>query len=1074
MTSSLVGRDRPLGVLQDAVERAVAGRGGLTLVAGEAGIGKTTLLAASAQHARVAGAIVLGGSAWEGDGVPGLWPWAQVARALERSVPASEWARCCEAAGPGIERLLGVAPGDDGPAGDASFAVLDAVATLLIEASRVHALLIVLDDLHWADVATVRVLAFLVRQVTFEAVAIFAAYRDVEVDAVDHPLRDVVHDLAASATTVRVSGLDRDAIGAIIEREVGAVDDASIDEMYRRTGGNPFFAQQTAQLWSATGSAHAMPAGVRDAIDRRLARLPTSCVEVLATAALVGTVFELAIVGNACGLEPRAVRDAVDDAERAGLVVTIDTSCARFVHDLVREALVASSADEAPARHVGILRALTNATVREPEAFAARVAHHAYAARGELDDDEVQHALRRAAGAATSRGAVEEAAMQLSRALECTPEEDDVRVPVMLELGAAQQRAGLLDEARATYLAVAEKARVAASAEWLARAALGIHGLGLVLTDDVAADVALLVEADAVVADDPMLARSALGAKLIAALSRARSHLLGEDREESERLSEVAVARARECNDDEALAFCLLARHDAIWNAGNADERRALADEMTAASHRLHDPEIELQASVLRMTALLEEGDPRGLEEHRRFVTLAERARLPRFRYFARSREATIATLVGDFLAARAFADDAKALAERIGEVDAYGAWVDQRWAIARMQRRLDEVDAIIAEIRTPGDPHVAMLECVAAIDRGDVNLARTLRPEIEELGARWPRWAALMWATSRAELAVAMGDEAERAAVRRDLESLRAYWAVLGGAVVINGPLAYWAAALDRALGRTDDAIAGFEDARRAAERLGARPWSAVAMVALAGALVDRSFGDDVSRASDLLDEVEQSATLMDMQGALDDAAVVRKRISEASTVPVVATEPAEFRREGDVWTLTFGGRTARLADAKGLRDLQTLLAHAGEEVTAIALLDPSRDAEAATAGRRLGSDLVIDDRARVEYRARLERLDEDIADALARHADDRAVELETERDALVDELRRATGLGGRSRRLGDEYERARKTVSARIRDTLRRLDEQHPELAAHLRARVTTGNSCRYDRDPVITWQF
>jgi hypothetical protein len=118
------------------------------------------------------------------------------------------------------------------------------------------------------------------------------------------------------------------------------------------------------------------------------------------------------------------------------------------------------------------------------------------------------------------------------------------------------------------------------------------------------------------------------------------------------------------------------------------------------------------------------------------------------------------------------------------------------------------------------------------------------------------------------------------------------------------------------------------------------------------------------------------------------------------------------------------------------------------------------------------MGGDAVLDDTAKAAYRRRLAELDERIDHALDGHDDRRAAELDQERQALIDELRRATGLGGRSRRLGDRAERARKAVLERIRDTLRRLDRAHPELAEHLRASVSTGASCRYQPPTSTAW--
>ncbi len=185
------------------------------------------------------------------------------------------------------------------------------------------------------------------------------------------------------------------------------------------------------------------------------------------------------------------------------------------------------------------------------------------------------------------------------------------------------------------------------------------------------------------------------------------------------------------------------------------------------------------------------------------------------------------------------------------------------------------------------------------------------------------------------------------------------------------------------------------------------------------------------------------------------------------------VALHAGEFRRDGAVWQLTYAGRTVHLPDAKGLRDLRLLLGSPGSDVPAARLLAPEGGEEVAVA-HGLGGDEVLDERARAAYKRRLETLDEEIDRATRLGQDERAAEHDRERQALLDELRAAAGLAGRSRRLGDDAERARKTVTARIRDTLRKLDARHPELARHLRASVSTGARCSYRPEELTSWRL
>ncbi len=180
-----------------------------------------------------------------------------------------------------------------------------------------------------------------------------------------------------------------------------------------------------------------------------------------------------------------------------------------------------------------------------------------------------------------------------------------------------------------------------------------------------------------------------------------------------------------------------------------------------------------------------------------------------------------------------------------------------------------------------------------------------------------------------------------------------------------------------------------------------------------------------------------------------------------------------AEFRRNGPVWQLRWDGVTVHVPDAKGLRDLHSLLGLPGADVPAVRLLAPEGGDLVVAAGQ-LGGDPVLDEEAKRRYKEHLDRLDAEIDRAAARDDTQQVEKYGRERQALLDELRTAAGLGGRTRRLGDQTERARKTVTARIRDTLRKLDTLHPALAAHLKASVTTGTTCAYRPEHSPDWRL
>jgi hypothetical protein len=589
----------------------------------------------------------------------------------------------------------------------------------------------------------------------------------------------------------------------------------------------------------------------------------------------------------------------------------------------------------------------------------------------------------------------------------------------------------------------------------VARAALGQHRLG---NPDVGTrrEIERMDEALALLERREGAADPALTARVLAAASMARTHVALEQETAAE-LGERAVALARAAGDDETLGWCLLAHHDSIWEPGTAAARVAVLDELSAAARRAPDRELDALAAFLRSLALLELGRTEALDAFATFTALTEQTRLPRHRFLALSRRGTLDLLAGRFDAARAAFDDALAFGERTGEVDRAWMWRDQVWSLELLR---GEVDKALAAARgaVPGDPFTRVLEALTAAHRGDADEALSRGRDVDDLLRRLPRRFDSMRLVFEAQVAAATADPERCAAARAALAPLADRWAVHSGGGIVWGPMALWLALVDAAEQRWDDAVRGCCTAVEAADRLGARPWSVLARAHLAAALRGRAAPDDAERAADLLAAARRDAAELGMAAALPTA-------DEAPAGGNV------LRLEGGVWTVRFAGRTAHVKDAKGLHDLRVLLARPGAEVAAVDLLNPVGD-RAVAARRRFGADPVLDERARDAYRSRLRALDGEIRDALDRGADRHAASLDRERAALLDELRRSAGLGGRARRLGDDTERARQAVTARIRDTIRRLRSVHPELAEHLAASVATGTYCRYQPQPPVSW--
>jgi hypothetical protein len=191
--------------------------------------------------------------------------------------------------------------------------------------------------------------------------------------------------------------------------------------------------------------------------------------------------------------------------------------------------------------------------------------------------------------------------------------------------------------------------------------------------------------------------------------------------------------------------------------------------------------------------------------------------------------------------------------------------------------------------------------------------------------------------------------------------------------------------------------------------------------------------------------------------------------RLSEQALEGLLATPadqvPNELRTVNGVRLLSFHGTQAQLPDSKGLGDIAVLIGAHVADVHVFTLVGHKL--------ARMGADPVLDERAKAAFKSRLDGLAREIDAADAAGSPERAEKLCSERDVLIRELAVAAGLGGRDRRLGDEAERARKTVSARVRDALSKIEHVHPELATHLRSALRMGTTCSYTPAEPTTWK-
>jgi predicted ATPase len=1016
-TDGLIGRNEAMAVLRASFDQAASGRGQLVLIGGEAGIGKTAVAVAAADHASAQGALVLWGRCSETEGAPAFWPWAQMVRAA-----ADAGARPPEAVeGLGWAAMAGVEPAgvSDAASSRARFRLFDALTRFVATLAESRPVVVVIEDLHWADPDSLALGEFAARQLSGRRVLLLGTYRDEEATG-------QLRHLAGAANLISLSGLGpadvRELMARLLRREPGEDEGR---RMWGRTSGNPLFVRELTRLAAirdvtdATELAAPGADSVRDIIERRLARLPQDCVLTLAAASLDAPVLRPGLLQDALGIDVGA---HLEQAEAAGVLVRTETGL-RFFHDLFREVLATGlTADARAGLHLCLARALGEQDAASGLAHPAELAAHLCAVALTSPDPALRSAAvrhsRAAATDATSRLAFADAAIQLERALPFLDTDSATRVDVLLELGEARRKAGRLALARAAYLDGAALAQTRGDNAALARAALGLHAVGAKTGPSTEREQTIRLlqqaaETTGLTGELPALLNAALGQDLYHSLDASRTR-------QARQLAQHAVTLARGSGDPWTLAHCLITAHDVRWRPGSARDRLAVLDELLVLARQLRDADLTAQTRLLRATALLELGSPAVHTELDLFCREAEQLGDAPARWDAQSRRAASALLTGRLAEADTLISAAGRAAEDMGSADAIWVHDIQRWELARFQagrgsyRRRPNTEPPVES----WPPWLALQVAEAGdLERATLVMAGFTVEQSDGPGATigYDLW----FPSIAAEAAARHGTSDLRRQLYERLLPLAGTHVVCGATVAYAGAVDHYLGLLAASLGEPGDAAAHLTTATAQHHQIGASAWAQLS--------------------------------------ALEQARL-------GQTTPATAA-PNRFQRDGAVWHITYHGKTIRMPDAKGLRDIATLLARPREPVSAAQL------AGLVALG---GAAPVLDDRARAAYKARLTELDEDIDDATIDNDFDRAARAAAERDALVGELTRALGLGGRSRRLGDDAERARKAVTARIYHAIDRLQQYHPDLAAHLRAAICTGTACTYQPAQAVDWNL
>jgi eukaryotic-like serine/threonine-protein kinase len=844
-----VGRERELAELEDRLEAALAGRGGLALLAGEPGIGKSRLADELTVRARARGAEVLVGRCWEAGGAPAYWPWVQ---ALRTHVRETEPQVLREQLGPGAGEVAQILPElrelypdlpEPAPAESdgARFRLFDAIAQLLRRASSSTPLVLGLDDLHAADEPSLLLLQFVAREAGSTPLLVVGAYRDVD-PVPSASLTSVLAELSREPNVLRITlgGLDTDAVGELVERVASQLASVALTEaLALRTEGNPLFVSETLRLLALehdvtepSAAGLAIPPSLRDVITRRLGHLSDDCAVLLPAAAVLGREFAVDTLAWMEGVGEDELLERLDAAVAARVITDVPGTdgLLRFAHVLIRDALYDGLTPAGRRRlHRRAVEALETLHAEGSGPHLAELALHALA--GHELEKGVDYATR-AGDRALALLAYEEAVRLYQAALAALRRlrtaDDAARCELLLALGEARSRAGDGPGSKETFLDAAAIAEQLGLAGPLARAALGYGGRMLVVRagrDERL--VPLLEKALALLDSDQVELRIRLLSRLAGACRDEPSPL------RRDALSREAVDLARDAGNDVALAFALEGRAAAILSPVTLDEVIGLGAELVAVGARIGDGERVGQGhSYLVMTRLALGDLEAAMEGIERQRSIARELAQPLQLWQIAVDEAMLELNAGRLEEAAAATERAFVIGARAIPELAVAATTFQRYLIADFRGDLEPVEP---QMRSVVAEHPARRVFACALAHIHARQGRDAEAGLELDALAGDHLAQLPFDQ---EWLVAISLLAETAALLGRVDVAPGlYDALLPYAPLtaidlpegMRGSVSRYLGQLAALLGNWDAARSHFEEAVAANTRMGAAPWLAL-----------------------------------------------------------------------------------------------------------------------------------------------------------------------------------------------------------------------------------------------------
>ena len=761
----VIGRENELALLDTAAKRVAAGEEReLILLAGEPGQGKTTLVSEFARHVHERGMTVLLGRCDEEVGAP-YRPFqealshlvAHVDEELLRTHVASHGGELARMV-PALGQRLGELPLPQTTDPDTErYLLYAAVMGLLEEASRQRPVVLVLDDLHWADKPSLQLLRHVVANSSASRLLILGTYRDGELSAA-HPLTEALaalHREPAGVSTIDLLGLDDTGVIAFMESAAGhELDDAGVGlahQLYRETDGNPFFVSEILRNLSESGDIVQdattgrwttketegplnLPHSVRTVIGTRVSRLGEGATKVLSTASVIGRDFDLDLLAETTKVDEDELIDLLEEAQHAAVVNELPNSPGRynFSHALVQHTLYEDlGATRRTRLHKAVGEAIERLYGEHSDARLGELARHFLLATRPTDADKAISYARRAGEAALVALAPDDAVRYFSQALELAGRGVSVdptgRIDLLIGLGTAQRQAGIASF-RENLLEAARGARELGDTDRLVAAALAnsrgwFSALGQVdaeKVDVIEGALHALPETD-----------SPERARLLATLCSEINYHSPLERRLA--LANEAKAIARRLGDRATFVDVVSRCCNALAAPSTLATELADLAEVFAAASDLDDPVALLPAATVGGALAVRAGNFELARERQAMVrAMAEKLGQPSVLWVARFVDTSLALLHGETEQAEQLATAALEVGTAGGQPDAFAFYGVQLMETRLEQGRMGELVSLIADVaeQNPAMPTFRAVLAAAHLDAGDEAAARELVDE--------------------------------------------------------------------------------------------------------------------------------------------------------------------------------------------------------------------------------------------------------------------------------------------------------------------------------------------------------